>query len=378
MHKVRRECLVAMLDSCLRSERAFVTGIGRNIKSAAKEKNNIKRADRLLSNSKLQAELLPIYCALSRMILSELKEVAILVDWSNIDKGKKNYLLRATVALSGRCLTIYEEVHPLEAKEKPATHRAFLKKLSEVLPAGVIPIIVTDAGFRSPWFIEVEKLGWHWLGRIRGTVKVREETDTTWTESRGLYSQATSQPKRCKSSRIGQGKDFSCHLYLYKAKPKGRKLLNKSGKPRKEIRSHQAQQRATDPWLIASSLDIPPKKAVEIYAYRMQIEESFRDTKSESYGIGLKASRTVKTHRLQVLVLLTTLANSFAWFLGCAVETQKRHLDFQANTITSYRILSFVFLGIKAFKKHHWSIPYQHFLDAFAVPKTFILGTFYA
>ena len=36
-----------------------------------------------------------------------------------------------------------------------------------LLPANVTPIIVADSGFRTPFFREVESLGWHWLGRIR-------------------------------------------------------------------------------------------------------------------------------------------------------------------------------------------------------------------
>lgn len=32
---------------------------------------------------------------------------------------------------------------------------------------------VTDAGFRSPWFRAVEKLGWYWLGRLRHRTLVK-------------------------------------------------------------------------------------------------------------------------------------------------------------------------------------------------------------
>jgi hypothetical protein len=46
-----------------------------------------------------------------------------------------------------------------------------------------------------------------------------------------------------------------------------------------------------------------------IYLTRMQIEEAFRDLKSERYGLGLSASQTrVVAHRLAVLLLIEALA----------------------------------------------------------------------
>ena len=39
--------------------------------------------------------------------------------------------------------------------------------VKSVLPEGCRPIVVTDAGFRGPWFRDVEALGWDWVGRIR-------------------------------------------------------------------------------------------------------------------------------------------------------------------------------------------------------------------
>ena len=82
----------------------------------------------------------------------------------------------------------------------------------------------------------------------------------------------------------------------------------------------------------------------------MQIEESFRDTKSKSYIIGLKFARSYKLQRVRVLVLLTSLANTFAWFLGKATEKMKKHFDFLANTTSTCKVLSFVFLGLIVFK----------------------------
>ena len=51
MHAVRREALETVVWAGLTSQRMTVTGLGRAIGGAAREKHNIKRADRLLSNA---------------------------------------------------------------------------------------------------------------------------------------------------------------------------------------------------------------------------------------------------------------------------------------------------------------------------------------
>jgi hypothetical protein len=51
-------------------------------------------------------------------------------------------------------------VHTAQTKEKPQTHKAFLQCLQQMLPAGCQPVIITDAGFRTPWFKQVEHAGW--------------------------------------------------------------------------------------------------------------------------------------------------------------------------------------------------------------------------
>ena len=58
------------------------------------------------------------------------------------------------------------------------------------------PIIVTDAGFRAPWFAAVQQLGWHWLGRIRGRDLLRPagQSQASWQSCRSLWPSATAVP----------------------------------------------------------------------------------------------------------------------------------------------------------------------------------------
>ncbi len=132
MHHSRRTALSACVRSLLRGSSATVTRIGRWLKSSAKEKHNIKRADRLLSNHRLHGEVMTIYTSMARTIIQGIARPIILVDWSDLDASKRHFLLRATLAIDGRCLTLYEEVHDVTTKEKPRAHRQYLNRLAGI------------------------------------------------------------------------------------------------------------------------------------------------------------------------------------------------------------------------------------------------------
>ncbi len=75
----------------------------------------------------------------------------------------------------------------------------------------------------------------------------------------------------------------------------------------------------------------------------MQIEEAFRDLKSTRFGLSLELHRTYQVERLQVLLLVATLALLVAWLMGKATEL--RH--YQANTVRDRVVLSTIFIGLK-------------------------------
>ena len=91
----------------------------------------------------------------------------------------QRFILKAVVQVKGRALSIYGEVHPMRCYNNAKTHRRFLHPLQSTVPEGCCPIVVTDAGFRRPWFRDVEALGWDWVGRIRNRIKyLRPENGT--------------------------------------------------------------------------------------------------------------------------------------------------------------------------------------------------------
>jgi len=96
---------------------------------------------------------------------------------------------------------------------------------------------------------------------------------------------------------------------------------------------------------------------VNIYKRRMTIEEAFRDTKNEYYGLGLKRSRSNNIERLQALLLIALIAQYTLYVIGKAAEILKYHYHFQANTIKKRRVLSYCYLGKRILKHQNYHIP---------------------
>ena len=106
------------------------------------------------------------------------------------------------ISVGGRSLTIYEEVHSIHRYGYRHAHRGFLNALRTLLPEGVEPIMVTDAGFRSTRFADVEAMGWHWVGRIRNRDFVWFEQERDWKFSKTLHPTATTRPKALGTTQL--------------------------------------------------------------------------------------------------------------------------------------------------------------------------------
>lgn len=89
-------------------------------------------------------------------------------------------MLRASVALQGRSVTLYEKAFPLSKQCSKSAHDQFLSDLASILPSCVIPLIISDAGFKVPWYKSVEEHGWYWLMRVRGKVQFAELCAENW------------------------------------------------------------------------------------------------------------------------------------------------------------------------------------------------------
>jgi len=291
----------------------------------------------------------------------------LLVDWSDLDPRKQHFLLRASVAIEGRSLAVLEEVHPLASKEKPAVHKAFMHRLKALLPEQCKPIIVTDAGFRVPWFKLIESLGWDYVGRVRNRTFCKNKSAPDWYPVKNLYAKATTTPTSLGRYQLCRRNPIAGQFCIYKSKSKGRQDLTAKGdKARKSSLSRASANREKEPWLLATSLKRCSsrfaQKIVKIYQTRMQIEESFRDLKT---GLYFNESKTRTMSYLSVLLLIAMLAQAVLFLLGMVMTLSKKHLQYQANSVKSGTVLSYQFIGLRAFRDRRLSIKTQEWHAAY-------------
>ncbi|WP_349955445.1 IS4 family transposase [Escherichia coli] len=184
-------------------------------------------------------------------------------------------------------------------------HDQFLADLASILPSNTTPLIVSDAGFKVPWYKSVEKLGWYWLSRVRGKVQYAGLGAENWKPISNLHDMSSSHSKTLGYKRLTKSNPISCQILCINLALKAEKISARHGLivTTRHLKSTQRRQRS--PWVLATNLPVEirtPKQLVNIYSKRMQIEETFRDLKSPAYGLGLRHSRTSSSERFDIML----------------------------------------------------------------------------
>lgn len=348
MHTKRRDSLMAAVRAVIFGSRLMLSDLGRGLRGPTAVKHNIKRVDRLLGNARLHAETAPVYEVLARHALVGVSMPLIVVDWSDLSADRRWQLLRASVALEGRSVTLYEEVHPLSQLSSRVVHKRFVARLGAMLAPGARPLVITDAGFRSPWFQLIEQSGWHFLGRIRNRDMIRPIQAQTWRGCKQLYAKATGVAQALGRHAYVRSNPVICDLVLIRRAPQGRHKKSVFGHKVRSRHSLKQARAGREPWLLAASPTLSHLSAqalAALYAQRMQIEEAFRDLKSDRFGLGLSASRSTQRQRLAVLLLIGALASFVLRLIGEVAKARQMQFQFQSNTRRSRAVLSVITLA---------------------------------
>lgn len=150
LHAWRRQNLLLSVEALITGRRLVLMELARHWPGALRVKAPLKRLDRLLGNAPLHAQRERFYAAAAQWLLRAPQPV-IVVDWCRLKPEGRWYLLRAAVPVGGRTLTVLEWVCPEAEQASPVVEHRFLQALQRIVPAGVQPVLVTDAGFRAPW-----------------------------------------------------------------------------------------------------------------------------------------------------------------------------------------------------------------------------------
>lgn len=346
VHQKRRQALSRAVQGVVRSGHLSSSQMGRGMAVRTSEKHGIKAADRLLGNRWIQSNLVLLYRQLARWTLGEMKRPVVAVDATGLSAAF--WEIRAALCFDGRALPLYSKVIVARTDADPWVQNEFLDELARVLPAGAVPILVTDAGYYPDWFDEVAKRGWDFVGRLRNQTAL--QLDGEWLSLKRLHDRATAQVQDLGVLPVRKGRSRHYRVVLGKKPgPHRRKRLTRAGLPGNRTDDRRHGQAAAEPWVLATSLETD---AHRIYGLRMQIEEAFRCTKSHQFGWSLVTLRSKSLPRVAVLLLVASVATLLVHLVGVAAEASGAHRAFQANTVKSRRVLSLFLLGCRVLKRN--------------------------
>jgi hypothetical protein len=354
MHKARWQALCDVSLAALHGHALSLTALALGTTRHTTLRHRVKCVDRLLANPHLHQERFAVYRALAHQWLCDMPQLLIVVDWSSLTADLCSHWLRASVVVEGRSITLYEEVHPRDKLAAHTVHRDFLEQLSKLLPPTARPpILLTDAGFRTPWFRLVEGHGWYWIGRTRNRDFVRQGQGE-WFPAKNLYVKATATPTDLGEYQAVRNRPFTCRFALVKPAPTGRKDCYPSGKEKRNSSKQKIATRYREPWLLIYSPSLAYLGAaamVKCYGQRMKIEQQFRDTKNLALGMGLSATRSEGQRRLQALLLLAHIAQLAKRLIGEAAKAQQLELQFLSNNITKRKTISVMTLAARLIRQ---------------------------
>lgn len=264
-------------------------------------------------------------------------DICFLQDNNNIQ------MLSAEISSKGRSLPLYREI--FNAGELKGRAKQFLSKLSECIPSDKKILVIMDAGFGEDWFKEIESYNWYWLSRIRQgknikindkQIKVKEFIDSIDIKAK-CYNDAAILVKRDHQCRIITKKNYTVST------------RKKSLKLPKNYNAHRGRfsRSVTEPWILATNLPLEYKTVsiLNFYKKRVQIEESFRDTKSHRYGLGARYARTKCIYRWGVKMLLASIVQIVLWVIGIIGHNKNFQKKIQANTVKDKKLFSYFHLG---------------------------------
>ncbi|EAX8474438.1 IS4 family transposase [Salmonella enterica] len=345
-HQYRQRAILDATAALSRGASLTLTSIGRYLPGNAQVKNKIKRIDRLLGNDALHRDIPAIFHNLTRLLTRDLTLCVIAVDWSGYP-SQAFHVLRASLVCDGRSIPLRSQVVPSSRQQHAQVHKDFLDALAAAISPDKKVVIITDAGFQSAWFRHVRSLGRDFIGRIRGNVQFRLTClPERWLKLKMLRT--SSKTKYLGAGTLVRAEYGRCegHFYFHKRASKERKNQRARCRISRYSQEKSGREAAKEPWLIFSSTnEFEARKIMKLYSRRMQIEQNFRDEKSERFGFGLRASHSHSAGRLLVLSLLATLVSIVMWLLGYHAENKGLHLRYQANSIKSRRVISYLTLA---------------------------------
>lgn len=143
-------------------------------------------------------------------------------------------------------LLLFMKAFPLSEQCSKKAHDQFLADLASILPSNTTPLIVSDAGFKVPWYKSVEKLGWYWLSRVRGKVQYADLGAENWKPISNLHDMSSSHSKTLGYKRLTKSNQSHAKFYCINLALKAEKISARHGLivTTRHLKSTQRRQRS--------------------------------------------------------------------------------------------------------------------------------------
>jgi len=296
------------------TRRLSVAEIGRSLagRTGKSPKHGIKQVDRLLSNEAIPTDTadgpMSAYVA---WVVGARQELLLVLDWTDFDSDDQATLALSMVTNHGRATPLVWRTFVKSAlKDRRNEYEdELLHFAAEVLPRGIKVTVLADRGFGDIKLYRFlrETLGWDYVIRFRGCVKVATSTVPAQAASDWLPPN-------------GRARKIDGAFVTHREEPVPAVVCVKK-KGMKEA------------WFLATSrADLSGEEIVDFYSRRFTIEESFRDDKDDRFGLGLKEATIGDPKRRDRLLLLLAIARILLTSLGAAGEKIGLDASLRANT----------------------------------------------
>src|ERR687894_3046073 len=147
--------------------------IGKSLAQALLPKHAVKQVDRLLSNPRIEAW--DVFASWVPEMVGPRKDIVVAMDWTDFDADGQATLALKLVTRHGRATPLVWLSVPKDelTDARNAYEDAALRRLAEVLPAGVKCTILADRGFAdTKLFGFLAELDLGYVIRLKGNTKV--------------------------------------------------------------------------------------------------------------------------------------------------------------------------------------------------------------
>jgi len=295
----------------LRTASLAVSVIGRGLALATGRlpKHTTKQVDRLLSNEALDVNALLVHWV--PQVVDARAQINVAMDWTDFDADGQATIMLALLSRHGRATPlVWLTVDKASLRDNRGRYeQTVLRRLAELLPAGIGVRIVADRGFgdKKLYRMLTEELKFDFVIRFRGDILV--------TDSAGQTRPATEWIAKIGHARLLRGAFVTADCYRVGT------VVCVQDPAMKE------------PWCLAASTSNETARAlINLYGRRWGIECGFRDAKNPRFGLGMGSLRVSTPARRDRLWLIAALAIAFLTLLGAAGEALGYDRHLKTNT----------------------------------------------